>query len=185
MQEATDEELMQAYRDGNARAFETLYARHKGALFRFMLRSCRTRAIAEELFQEAWLRVIHARNGYQPSAKFSTWLYHIASNLLIDHYRRNGKWDEYLEDDADAVLCVAAATFEQPELRAHANAQIRRLLECLAQLPAPQRQAFLLKEEAGLAIEEIAGTLGAGREAIKSRLRYAVQKLRDCMGELL
>ena len=85
--EAPDEQLMLAYRDGDAGAFETLYARHRGALYRFVLRSINDRGIAEELFQEAWIRVIEARERYAPSAKFTTWLYTIAHNLLVDHWR--------------------------------------------------------------------------------------------------
>src|SRR4029079_9056991 len=88
--EAPYEELMIAYRDGDAGAFETLYARHRGALYRFVLRSLKDRSVAEELFQEAWIRVIEARERYAPSAKFTTWLYTIAHNLLVDHWRRKG-----------------------------------------------------------------------------------------------
>jgi RNA polymerase sigma-70 factor (ECF subfamily) len=185
MHDSADEQLMLAYRDGNAHAFEQLYARHKGALYRFMLRSVSKPALAEELFQDAWFKVIRARNSYQPNARFATWLYHIAGNILIDHYRKQGKWDESLEPDEDALCMVAAAGHEQPDEQTHAKRQMQQLLDCLALLPAAQKQVFLLKEEAGLAIEEIATHLNAGKEAIKSRMRYAVQKLRECMGELL
>jgi len=185
--DVADEELMQAYQRGDARAFESLYARHKGALYRFMLRSCANPSTAEELFQEIWVRVIKARGGYRPAAKFATWLYRIASNRLIDHYRQQGKWDQYVEDDRldEAADCVAAGEHEQPEQQAHSNRQMQRLLFCLEQLPAPQLQTFLLKEEAGLAIEEIAAAVSCDREAIKSRMRYAIRKLRQCMGSLL
>ncbi len=185
MDEHSDEALMQTYQRGDAQAFETLYARHKGALYRFMLRSVSEPALAEELFQEAWFKLIRARSSYRPDAKFTTWLYRIAGNLLIDHYRKQGKWDEALEADGEALCLIAAADYEQPEVQTHANRQIQRLLDCLALLPAAQKQVFLLKEEAGLAIEEIANALSAGKEAIKSRMRYAVQKLRECMGDLL
>ena len=185
MDETADEELMLNYAKGNARAFEQLYTRHKGALYRFMLRSVSEPALAEELFQETWFKVIRARSSYRPDAKFTTWLYHIAGNILIDHYRKNGKWDEALEADEEALCTVPAVDYELPEQQTHANRQIQRLLDCLALLPAAQKQVFLLKEEAGLAIEEIAAALNAGKEAIKSRMRYAIQKLRECMGELL
>src|SRR5687767_15957836 len=78
---------MLAYRSGDARAFETLYRRHRGALFRFILRSLKQRAVAEELFQEAWMRVVEARGRYEAQARFTTWLYTIAHNLLVDHWR--------------------------------------------------------------------------------------------------
>src|SRR5260221_10697642 len=86
--EASDEELMLAYRDGNPGAFDTLYARHKGGLFRYVLRGVKIRAVAEELYQEIWIRVIEARERYAPSARFTTWLYTIAHNRLVDHWRR-------------------------------------------------------------------------------------------------
>ena len=84
--EAPDEQLMAAYRDGNAAAFETLYLRHRGRLFRFVLRSVKSRATAEELFQEIWMRVIEARERYAPQARFTTWLYTIAHHRMVDHW---------------------------------------------------------------------------------------------------
>jgi len=88
--EASDEQLMLAYQGGDAGAFETLYARHRGALFRFMLRSIKERGTAEELFQEVWMRVIEARVRYAPQARFTTWLYTIAHHRMVDHWRRRG-----------------------------------------------------------------------------------------------
>src|ERR1051325_4876304 len=90
MTEAPDEELMLAYRGGDARAFETLYSRHRARLFRFVLRSIKVRALAEELYQEAWMRVSEARGSYKPSPRFTTWLYTIAHNRRVDHWRRGG-----------------------------------------------------------------------------------------------
>lgn len=175
---------MLRYKDGDASAFETLYHRHKGALFRYTLRSCDSRAIAEELFQDIWSKVIVARSRYTDSAKFTTWLYHIAHNRLVDHYRASGKWDDYLTDD-DAEACATAPAHNQPERQSELNRQIQRLLECIERLPAPQKQVFLLKEEAGLALEAIAEMVEASREAIKSRMRYAIGKLKNCMGDEL
>src|SRR2546425_3370585 len=88
--EAPDEQLMLAYRDGNAGAFETLYLRHRERVFRFVLRSVKSRATAEELFQEIWMRVIEARERYTPQARFTTWLYTVAHNRMVDHWRRGG-----------------------------------------------------------------------------------------------
>jgi len=184
LQQASDEALMHRYGEGSAAAFSELYGRHKGPLFRFMLRSCDSQAVAEELFQDVWTSVIRSRSRYEATAKFSTWLYRIASNRLVDHYRQQGRWNPYLEEglDGEAEQCAATMPNEEPERQADLNAQIRRLLECLQQLPPAQRQVFLLKEEAGLALEAIAATLGINREAAKSRMRYAIGKLRICMG---
>src|SRR5258708_38023668 len=96
---ASDEQLMLAYAGGDAGAFEALYARHKGALFRFVLRSVKARGEAEELFQEIWMRAIEARGRYAPQAKFSTWLYTIAHNRLVDHWRANGLAPVSRDDD--------------------------------------------------------------------------------------
>jgi len=181
--EQGDEALMLRYRAGDAAAFEALYARHKGSLYRFMLRGSESKAVAEELFQDVWMRVIDARNRYEASAKFTTWLYRIAHNRLTDHYRRQSKWQPYEGEIAEeeAGDCAIGEAL-QPENRAELNRLMQRLLECLAQLPPPQRQVFLLKEEAGLALEAIAESIGSNREAVKSRLRYAIRKLRQCMG---
>src|SRR5437763_17021547 len=100
--EAPDEELMAAYRDGDAAAFETLYARHRGRLYRFVLRSVKSRPVGEELFQEIWLRVIQARGRYSPRARFTTWLYTIAHNHLVDHWRKRGLTLVALEGDEAA-----------------------------------------------------------------------------------
>src|SRR5918911_4668103 len=97
--EAADEELMLAYRTGDAAAFDTLYRRHRAPLYRFVLRSVKSRALGEELFQEIWMRVIEARSRYVPQAKFTTWLYTIAHNHLVDHWRKRGLTLVALEGD--------------------------------------------------------------------------------------
>lgn len=175
--ESPDEALMLAYREGDAGAFETLYKRHRGALYRFMLRSIRNRGTAEELFQEAWIRVIEARGRYAASARFTTWLYTIAHNLLVDHWRRKGL--TLVELDADS----AGAAPHDPARQAEARESLARLMRALEALPPAQREAFLLHEEAGLTVAEIAAVTGAGEEAAKSRLRYAMAKLKAAVDE--
>ncbi len=180
-QEKSDKELMLRYKDGDADAFVELYTRHKAPLYRYMLRSSASKAEAEELYQDVWASVIKSRTRYSATAKFTTWLYSIASNRLVDHYRKQGKWDQYLVDD-DSESCAVAASFEQPEAQADIKQQVLRLMYCLEQLPPPQRQVFLLKEEAGLTLNAVASSTGIGLEAAKSRMRYALGKLRLCMG---
>jgi RNA polymerase sigma-70 factor (ECF subfamily) len=172
---APDEELMLAYRDGDARAFETLYARHRGALYRFVLRSLKDRAVAEELFQEAWIRVIEARGRYAPSAKFTTWLYTIAHNLMVDHWRRKGLVLVELNDEH--------ASPDNPVRQVEARQSAARFLQALEALPPAQREAFLLYEEGGLSVAEIAAATGTNEEAAKSRLRYATAKLKAAIDE--
>ena len=100
---ASDEQLMLAYAGGDAGAFEALYAKHKGPLYRFVLRSVKARAEAEELFQDVWLRAIEARSRYTPQAKFTTWLYTIAHNRLVDHWRALGLAVVSLDDEEKPV----------------------------------------------------------------------------------
>ena len=191
--QAGDEQLMLAYREGDAGAFDELYRRHKGGLFRFVLRSVRDRAVAEELYQEIWMRVIEARGRYEASApsahtkspKFSTWLYTIAHNRLVDHWRRGRlklvSLDQEREESAPIDL-PAGADYE-PQRIFEAKRGLERFVRALAALPPAQREAFLLHEEAGMNLAEIARATDADEEAAKSRLRYALSKLRQALGD--
>ena len=168
---------MLAYRDGDAGAFETLYARHRGALYRFMLRGSSDRGLAEELYQDVWMRVIEARGRYAPQAKFTTWLYTIAHNRLVDHWRRKGLSLVSLEtEDIPGGGADPARTLEGRQALA-------RFAAALEALPVAQREAFLLHEEAGLSVAEIAAATGTNEEAAKSRLRYAMAKLKAALGD--
>ena len=185
----TDEALMLRYAQGDAAAFDLLYGRHRAPLFRYVVRQLGgQRAPAEELFQDIWMSVIGARGGYKVEARFTTWLYTIAHNRVVDHYRRHrpvGVVHADPEDDDDPAVNVPAPATAQPERIAQGREQARRLLALVEALPVAQREAFLLHEEAGLGVDEIASVTGTDREAIKSRLRYALAKLRHGMGELL
>jgi RNA polymerase sigma-70 factor (ECF subfamily) len=169
---------MLAYRRGDTGAFETLYARHKGPLFRFVLRAVREHGLAEELFQEIWMRVIEARSRYEARARFTTWLYTIAHHRLTDHWRKRGLRLVELEEAE-----VAAPRGDEPEARAAGRRDLERLAAALAALPELQREAFLLHAEGGLSAAEIAAATGANEEAAKSRLRYAMGKLKAALGD--
>jgi RNA polymerase sigma factor (sigma-70 family) len=178
---ASDEELMLAYARGDAAAFETLYGRHKGPVFRFVLRSVKGNAEAEEIFQDVWMRAIEARGRYQPKAKFTTWLYTIAHNRLVDHWRAKGLTLVSVDGDGDdeAETQLPAGPSAEPQRRAEGRQTVRRLLDAIASLPAVQREAFLLHEESGLSVAEIAAVSGVNEETAKSRIRYAMNKLRE------
>lgn len=177
----SDRELMMAYGAGDAGAFGELYERHKGPLYRYFSRQCAVAEQADELFQETWTRVIKARERYEAKAKFTTWLYHIAHNLLMDYGRRKTRTPHLVAvNHDDDPISLPAGQPSQEQLADAAHLQ-RRLLEALAQLPREQRSAFLLKEEGGLSLPEIGEVLGVGRETVKSRLRYATKKLRAAL----
>jgi RNA polymerase sigma-70 factor (ECF subfamily) len=180
---AGDEQLMLAYREGDAGAFDELYRRHKGGLYRFVLRSVRDRAVAEELYQEVWMRAIEARGRYQVQARFTTWLYTIAHNRLVDHWRKRGLKLVSLDQDGEGAIDPPAGAGAEPERIAEAKQAHERFARALEALPPAQREAFLLYHEAELSVAEIARATGASEEAAKSRLRYAVAKLKEALGD--
>lgn len=177
---------MQAYATGDAAAFDALYARHKGGVYRYLLRHCGNAGAADELFQDVWMNVIRARASYAPSAKFATWIYRIAHNRLIDHWRATGRVElvHAGPDDDDPLDALPGARNDEPEVRASANQIGARLAKALRTIPPAQREAFLLHQEGGLDLAEIAAITGAGVETVKSRIRYAVDKLRTELEDL-
>jgi len=183
----SDEELMLAYAAGDASAFDALYARHKGGVYRYLARQCRQAGIADELFQDVWMNLIRARASYAPTAKFTTWLYRLAHNRMIDHFRSSGHLTLVSSDDEaheDAVIALPAARASEPEPRAQNRELGERLRAAVAALPPAQREAFLLQQEGELSLAEIAALTGVGMETVKSRLRYAVSKLRAELADL-
>ncbi len=180
----SDETLMCSYRDGDDGAFETLYQRHRGGLYRFILRQCGNSAMADELFQDVWMRIIKVRATYAVKARFTTWLYQVARNRVIDHHRRQSiRAVDDAETGSDGSAEPAAPPTEQPERQTSTAQGIAKLLVLLEALPHPQREVFLLREEAGMSIDEIAVCTGVNPETAKSRLRYAVNKLRAGLGD--
>jgi RNA polymerase sigma-70 factor (ECF subfamily) len=188
---ATDEALMIAFGHGDARAFDTLYRRHKGGTYRYFLRHAGSNAAtADELHQDLWLRVVGARDRYRADAKFATWLYTLARHRVVDHWRsRDGITLASLEDD-DVLMQMedrVSARGGDPDdpLHLSMDAQARaRLLAALADIPPLQRDAFLLHIEGGLSLDDIASLTAASSETVKSRLRYAYRRLRAVLEDL-
>jgi RNA polymerase sigma-70 factor (ECF subfamily) len=171
---------MMRYRDGDAGAFEALYGRHRAGVFRYVLRQVGLRSAAEEVFQEIWMNIISSRARYRVEARFATFLYHVAHNCVVDHFRRKTPLHLIsLDDDPGEVQQIAGPERDQPERAAALRQSAAKFLNALALLPPEQREAFLLHEEGGLSLEEIAAVTGTGRETVKSRLRYALAKLRE------
>lgn len=188
-----DNQLMLAYAAGDAAAFNALYARHERALYRFVSRllGSALRAQADEVFQDTWLRIISARNGFSPQgASWRTWAFTIAHNAAMDRLRVSGRETclDSTDDGSDPLDWLQPAidmAHPSAEDVAFWRAAGQQLLTCLDALPDPQRAAFLLHHEDGTAVEDLAHRLGLPFETAKSRLRYALQKLRVCMGRYL
>lgn len=175
MESDSDENLMLRYGAGEASAFDALYGRYRVRLLRYLVRLTGQTAVAEELYQDTWSRVIDARARYAPSARFAAWLFRIAHHLAIDHLRRL-----HPTVNADEVLVsFPGLPEEDPELRLDEAQQRERLAELVEALPTEQKAVLLMRAEGDLTLEEIATTVGTGRETIKSRLRYALAKLRE------
>ena len=174
-----DSALMLRYKDGDVAAFETLYRRHNDSLYRYLLRISLNQDTAEDVFQEVWGKIIKARHRYRPTAKFTTFLYRVAHNCFIDYVRRNNRHMVNSGIDPDC----SPDPGDEPDLEAEKSFARQRLDAALGTLPAEQRDAFLLHEEAGLSIETIAQISGVKRETVKSRLRYASKKLRTALQE--
>lgn len=172
-----DDTLMTAWIQGDAHAFEQLYRRHQGPLYRFVRRVLGA-ALAmqvDEVFQDTWSRVIQVRERWSPQgASFRTWLFTLAHHRAIDCLRRSGR-----------ELSVDAVTSEEG----------RSATDSWAAWPAADghnpsdtaywRAAFVLHHDDGLSVDEMARVLELGFETAKSRLRYAMTKLRQCMGAYL
>jgi len=185
MTDEDDGELMLRYARGDLRAFETLYGRHRSSLYRYLTRHTRDPEIANDLFQEVWSKVVTSRSRYEPRAKFSTYLYRIAHNCFIDHCRRASSRSDRAKlsaEDFDLENALPAPAADLPDARAEHAQTLARYRLALASLPNEQRDAFLLYEESGLTLEEIGKVTGVSMETAKSRLRYALTKLRNAMG---
>ena len=174
-----DDALMQAWVAGDVAAFETLYRRHRDKLYRFLVRQLRNGALADEVFQDIWQRVIAARADWKPDAMFTTWLYRIAHNRLADHWRAA---QHRPPPPGDADLRTARIVDpDSPERQRSEFEQRRQLQLALEALPDEQREVVLLRLEQELTLEEIGEITGVGRETVKSRLRYAMDKLRTLL----
>ncbi|WP_271408274.1 RNA polymerase sigma factor [Pseudomonas sp. Q1-7] len=179
-----DAALLRRYRNGDAEAFGALYARHRLGLYRFLCGLCGDAALAEEIFQETWLNLIRSASEPLGQAGFKTWLYQIARNRLIDHWRKHGRqqgvteaFDEALHGDA------MPGNSPDPAHELSLSRDQQRLRAALDELPGEQREVFLLRAHGDLELAEIAELTRTPAETVKSRLRYALQKLRRLLAD--
>jgi RNA polymerase sigma-70 factor (ECF subfamily) len=180
----TDEELLAAYAAGDARAFGELYERHERPVFRYFLRHGAAPAVAEDLLQDTWMAVIRNAARFEPHARFSTWLYTVAHSKMVDHWRARDdavSLDEAANDPDGEQIEVAGSQADRPDVQVMSRAHAQAFVAAVERLPAPQREAFLLQAEGGLSLEDIATVMQVGQETVKSRLRYAMAKLRAAM----
>jgi RNA polymerase sigma-70 factor (ECF subfamily) len=189
----SDEFLMHAFAGGDAAAFTRLYDRHERATWRFIRHrlGAQHEGAADDVLQETWISVARAAPRYVPTARFTTWLFTVARNRVIDHQRAQSNAmlsiDAPLagadaEDDGERWADrVAADAADGPLARIESRQQAQAFLDALAQLPDAQREAFVLQAEGGLSIDEVASATGVGAETAKTRLRYAKARLRTLL----
>ena len=177
--------LMVRYRDGDLDAFNELYNRHKTALYRFMRSSCSTEAIAAELYQDVWARVVNGKHGYSSNSPFAAWLYRIARNRLIDFYRSNkiSTLSSSFDTENDEHVTQLQTSLQPDEITELASRK-DALSSALDSLPEEQREVVLLRHIAGFGVQEIAELVDENTETVKSRLRYAFTKLRKQLRRL-
>jgi RNA polymerase sigma factor (sigma-70 family) len=190
----TDENLMLRFGRGEAAAFDFLYRRHELKVFRYLQRNVKSEASANDLMQEVWFAVVRGAANYQPTAKFTTWLFTIAHNRMVDMVRANHRLQsldtgdaavpEGAESEGPSLLDRLAADRKlEPLAQVQSQDEAAALLSAVERLPAEQRSAFLLQAEGELSVEEIADATGSNFETVKSRLRYARAKLRQLLWE--
>jgi RNA polymerase sigma factor (sigma-70 family) len=189
LSQETDEDLMLRFGRGEAAAFEDLYRRHESRVFRYLHRNVRNEASANDLMQEVWFAVARSAQSYQPTAKFSTWLFTIAHNRMVDLIRASARVQsleagEKTDSQGVSLLDSLAADAKlEPPAAVQSQDEAAALLRAVAQLPTEQRAAFLLQAEGDLSVEEIAAITESNFETVKSRLRYARAKLRQLLWE--
>jgi RNA polymerase sigma-70 factor (ECF subfamily) len=173
-----DEKLFEQYKRGDSHAFSLLYERHRAALLRFVKRLAPREMDYEEITQETWMAVIKGRDRFEPRARFVTYLFSIAQRRTADRWRQVGKWPRA---DTDILDELEGTAQHEPERLAQSLSLGADLTAAIEALPLRQREAFLLRAEGGLSLDEIAQVTGANRETAKSRLRFALIRLRHLL----
>ncbi|HEX3914353.1 MAG TPA: sigma-70 family RNA polymerase sigma factor [Steroidobacteraceae bacterium] len=189
LSQESDENLMLRFGRGDAAAFDFLYRRHESRVYRYLHRNVRNEASANDLMQEVWFAVARGAANYQPKAKFTTWLFTIAHNRMVDLVRADRRLQSLdagddAESEGSSLLDRLAGDAKlEPPAQVQSQHEAEAMLAAVAQLPAEQRSAFLLQAEGELSVEEIAEATGTSFETVKSRLRYARAKLRQLLWE--
>lgn len=189
LEQHDDSDLLRAYSGGDVSAFEVLLARHRRPLFNFLLRSVREPARAEDLLQDVFLRIIQNAADFQGQAKFTTWMYTIARNLCVDHarkmsHRRHASLDASPPGEDNSPLIARLANQDPSPDRTAAAPQLReQIARAVEALPEEQREVFLMRQLHGLGFAEIASVVGVSENTVKSRMRYALERLQDSLAQ--
>ncbi|RLB45466.1 MAG: RNA polymerase sigma factor [Deltaproteobacteria bacterium] len=190
--ELSDAELLVRFNDGDAAAFEVLLGRYKRPIYNFILRSVRRRDHADELLQDVFLRVIQRSKDFKGQSKFSTWLYTIARNLCIDHsrkqsFRRHRSLDAPMRgghgEEGPSLLDRVQGKGQGADREAIAGRVTAKVAEAVEDLPEEQREVFLMRQLQGLPFKEIAAIVGVPENTVKSRMRYALERLQGALSE--
>ena len=187
--EASDEMLMVRYQRGEREAFAELVRRYHGPIYNFSIRQLRQAALAEDVTQEVFLRLVQKAAEFKHEARFSTWLYTIARNLCIDQlrklkHRRHASLEHSGDDPTDTNLHERLADTHpgtDAERTAGSSEVARAITAALDALPDEQREVFLLREIAQLPFKEIARVTNTGENTVKSRMRYALDRLQQAL----
>jgi RNA polymerase sigma-70 factor (ECF subfamily) len=182
-----DAELMLRVREGDDTSFALLLARHRGPVIHFVYRMVQNAPVSEELAQEVFLRVYRSRATYEPTAKFTTWLFRIATHLALNwirdgkHEKRQESLDEELIDGVERQIAGRERTIEQELLE---EVKLREVRQAIEALPEKQRAAVLMHKYQELDYAQIARTLGCSDSAVKSLLFRAYETLRSRLAHL-
>ena len=183
----SDEALVRAFRAGDASAFQVLLGRYRTPIFNYLLRMAGNRAEAEELFQDVFLKVIERIDDFRGEARFATWLYAIARNRCIDHARRMSFRRHRSLDVVDvpggAPRVERIASPKGTERRTEERLIEERIGHAVEALPDDQREVFLLRQVQGLSFKEIAEVVDAPVNTVKSRMRYALERLQESLAD--
>lgn len=180
----TDEELMVSYAEGDAEAMDELIDRHGSQLLGFLIRSLGSREKGEDAYQDVFVKVVRSAENYKPSARFAAWLYTIARNVVIDQVRRDKHRDaesldqQAYQEGAATKLDLVPGEGPNPEEAARGMELAEKMEKAISGLPEEQREVFLLRERSGLSFKEIAEMTGAPLNTVKTRMHYALQRLR-------
>jgi len=185
-----DAELMTRFKKGDARAFELILARHRRGVFNFCFKMLGDKAAAEDALQEVFLRVVRSAKDWERQAKLTTWIYTIARNHCIDalrkaSHRKTTSLDHALNEGEEDALPLGDRVPDEegigPDRGAESNRMRVVISNAIAALPAEQREVFVMREHAGMPFKDIAAVVGVPENTVKSRMRYALEHLRESL----